>query len=129
MTRRGVGRGILAVLVGVSILSAGFPASAQMGPGMGGGMMGQGQASTMPVQQMSEVMKQMADRLASGKGLSAEKAERLRRLADQLVAATGRMGQGMGSGMMGGGMMGQGSQQMGEVSRILAEISDLLRGQ
>ncbi|MBI3007402.1 MAG: hypothetical protein HYY53_03775, partial [candidate division NC10 bacterium] len=54
---------------------------------------------------------------------------RLRRLADQLVAATGRMSGAMGGGMMGGGMMGQGSEQMGELCRILGQISDLLRGQ
>jgi len=97
-------------------------------------MMGQGQTSAMPMQQMSDVVKQMADRLASGKGLDADKGERLRRLVDQLVDASGRISRGMGGGMMGGGMMGggmmgQGAEQMGEVARILAEISDLLRKQ
>ena len=134
MTRRYATRFMLVLLVGGLVLLD-SPVSAQMGPGMmGGGMMGQGQASAMPMQQMAEVVRQMADRLASGKGLDAEKAEPLRRLADQLAAAAGRMSQGMGPGMMGGGMMGggmigQGSEQMGEVSRILGQISDLLRSQ
>jgi hypothetical protein len=86
----------------------------------------------MPMQQMSDVIKQMADRLASRKRLASEKAERLRRLAGELVAATGRMTGGTGGGMMGGGMMGimgQGSEQMGEISRILARMNDLLVGQ
>ena len=49
-------------------------------------------------------------------------------LLDSPVSA--QMGPGMmGGGMMGGGMMGQGSEQMGEVSRILGQISDLLRSQ
>lgn len=135
MTRRYATRLMLALFAGALILPAGSPVSAQMGPGMMGpqGMMGQGQTSVMPMQQMSEVIKQMAGRLASGKGLDVDKGERLRRLVDQLVDASGRMSRGMsggmmGGGMMGGGMMGQGSEQMGEVSRILAEISDLLRG-
>lgn len=124
MTRRYATRFMLALLVGGLVLLD-SPVSAQMGTGMmGGGMMGQGQASAMPMQQMAEVVRQMADRLASGKRLDAEKAEPLRRLADQLAAAAGRMSQGMGPGMM-----GQGSEQMGEVSRILGQISDLLRSQ
>ena len=86
------------------------------------------------MQQMSEVVKQMADRLASGQALDAERAERLRRLTDQLVAATGRRSGGMGGGMMGpgmmgGGMTGQASEQMAEMSRILSQISELIRGQ
>lgn len=130
MTRRYATGMVLTLLLGGLVLAADSPVSAQMGPGtMGGGIIGQGQSSAMPMQQMPEVLKQMADRLASGKRLEAEKAERLRRLTDQLVAATGRMSQGMGGGMMGGGMMGQGSEQMGEISRILLQISDLLRSQ
>lgn len=121
---------ILALLVAGLFPWDGSPASAQMGPGMMGGS----QTSSMPMQQMAELIKRMADRLASGKALETERAERLRLLADQLVAATGRMsgamgGGMMGGGMMGGGMMGQGSEQMGELSRILGQISDLLRGQ
>lgn len=126
---------IMALFVGGLVLSEGSPVSAQMGPGMMGGpsMMGQGQTSAIPIQQMSEVINQMGGRLASGKGIDANKGERLRRLTDQLVEATGRMSRGMGGGMMGGGMMGggmmgQGSEQMGELSRILGQISDLLHG-
>lgn len=128
MTKRLAGL-ILAALVGILPLSAGSPAAAQMGPGMMGGA----QTSPMPMQQMSELVKQLAERLASGKTLDAERGERLRRLADQLVGATGRMASGtggmMGPGMMGGGMMGQGSEQMAEVTRILSQISELVRGQ
>ncbi len=122
---------IAALFVAGLFVPGALPVSAQMGPEMMGrqGMMGQGQTSAMPMQQMSEVMRQMADRLASGKALDAERAERLRRLVDQLAAATTRMSGGMGGGMMGGGMMGQGPDQMAEVSRILAQISDLLRSQ
>lgn len=136
MTRRCATGFMLALFVGLLVLSGGPPVSAQMGPGMMGGQgpMGQGQTSSMPMQQMSDVMKQMADRLASRKGLDTGKAERLRRLADQLLTVTGRMSGGMGSGMMGGGMMGggmmgQGSDQMGEISQILAQMKDLLLGQ
>jgi hypothetical protein len=115
-----------ALFVGILVFSSGSLASAQMGPGMmgGQGMMGQGQTSGMPMQQLSEVVKLMADRLASREGLDVEKAERLRRLADQLVAGMSRMTQGMG-----GGMMGQGLEQMSEFSRILAQMKDLLRSQ
>lgn len=128
--RRGATGLVVALLVGWLVLSEGWPASAQMGPGMmGGGMMGQGQTAAMPMPQMAAVIRQMADRLASGKGLQTDKAERLRQLADQLAAAAGRMAGGMGPGMMGGGMMGQGSEQMNELSRILGQISDLLRDQ
>ena len=93
---------MLVLFVSGLVLWDGSRVSAQMGPGMmgGQGMMGQGQTSAMPMQQMSEVVKQMADRLASGKGLDTDKAERLRRLADQLAAASGRMSGGMSSGMM-----------------------------
>ncbi|MBI4590369.1 MAG: hypothetical protein HY725_16185 [Candidatus Rokubacteria bacterium] len=130
MMRRGATGLVVALLVGWLVLSEGGPASAQMGPGMmGGGMMGQGQTAAMPMPQMAAVVRQMADRLASGKGLQTDKAERLRQLADQLAAAAGRMAGGMGPGMMGGGMMGQGSEQMNELSRILGQISDLLRDQ
>lgn len=135
MTRRYAAGFMLALLIGGLVLWDGSRVSAQMGPGMmgGQGMMGQGQTSAMPMQQMAEVVKQMADRLASGKGLDTDKAERLRQLADQLATATGRMSGGMaggmsGSGMKGGGMMGPGSEQMNELSRILGQISDLLRG-
>lgn len=130
MTRR-CGMGFMpALFVGVLVFSSGSLASAQMGPGMmgGQGMTGQGQTSGMPMQQMSEVVKLMADRLASREGLDVEKAERLRRLADQLVAGMSRMTQGMGGGVP-GGMMGQGSEQMSELSRILAQMKDLLRSQ
>lgn len=127
---------IMALFVGGLLLSEGSQVSAQMGPGMmgGQGMMAQGQTSVMPMQQMAEVVKQMADRLGSGKTLDTKRAEQLRRLGDQLVAATGGMAGAMGGGMMGGGMMGrgmmgQGSEQMSELSRILGQISDLLRGQ
>lgn len=133
MTKRYLTGLMLALFIGGLVLSDGAQVAAQMGPGMMGpqGMMGQGQVS-MPMQQMAEVIKQMADRLTSGKALDAEKAERLRGLADQLIGATSRMAGGtgggmMGPGMMGGGMMRQGSEQMGEVSRILAQISELLR--
>lgn len=136
MTRRWATGLMMALFVGGLVLLEGSQVSAQMGPRMmgGQGMMGQGQTSVMPMQQMAEVVKQMADRLASGKKLDTKSAEQLRRLADQLVAATGRMagatgGGMMGGGMMGGGMMGQGSEQMGELSRILGQISDLLHGQ
>lgn len=132
MTRRNVIAVMFMLFVGGLVLPAGSEVSAQMGPGMmGQGMMGQGQASAMPVQQMAEVMKQMADRLVPGKGLDADKAERLRKLADQLAAFTRQMPGGgmMGGGMMGGGMMGQGSEQMREASRILTQISELLRDQ
>lgn len=136
MTKRYLTGLMLALFIGGLVLSDGAQVAAQMGPGMMGpqGMMGQGQTSPMPMQQMGEVIRQMAGRLASGKGLDADKGERLRRLADQLVDASGRMSRGMSGGMMGGGMMsggmmGQGSEQMSEVSRILAEISNLLRGQ
>lgn len=125
MTRRYATGLILALFIAGLFLWHGSLASAQMGPGMMGGS----QASSMPMQQMAELIKRMADRLASGKALETERAERLRHLADQLVAATGRMSGAMGGGMMGGGMMGQGSEQMGELSRILGQISDLLRGQ
>jgi hypothetical protein len=60
--------------------------------------------------------------------LDTEKTERLSHLADQLVTATSRMTEGMGGGMMGGGMMGQGSEEMRELSKILSQMSDLLRG-
>lgn len=118
---------MLALHIAGLALSGASPVSAQMGPGMMGG----GQPSSMPMQQMSEVVRQMADRLASGKPLDAERAERLRRLADQLVATTGRLSGSMGGGMMGPGMMGggQASEQMGEISRILSQISELIRGQ
>jgi hypothetical protein len=57
---------ILSVCLGWLVLSGGTPVLAQMGPGMmqGRGMMGQGQSSEMPMQQMSEVIKHMTDRLA-----------------------------------------------------------------
>lgn len=136
MTRRSATGFMLALLVGGLVLPGASPGSAQMGPGMmgGQGMMGQGQTAAMPMPQMAAVIRQMADRLAAGKGLQTDKAERLRHLADQLVAASGRMAGGMGpgmmgGGMMGGGMMGQGSEQMNELSRILGQISDLLRDQ
>lgn len=132
MTRRNVIAVMFMLFVGGLVLPAGSEVSAQMGPGMmGQGMMGQGQASAMPVQQMAEVMKQLADRFVSGKGLDADKAERLRRLVDQLAASARQMPAGgtMGGGMMGGGMMGQGSEQMREPSRILTQISELLRDQ
>jgi len=52
---------------------------------------------------------------------------------EELVAATGRMSGSMGGGMMGSGMMGggmgQASQEMAEFSRILSQISELVRGQ
>jgi hypothetical protein len=80
----------------------------------------------MPIQQMAEVVKQMSDRFGSEKKLDAEKAERLRRLADQLVAATSRISGAMSGGTMGGGMMGQGTAPMAEVSQLLAQMSDLL---
>lgn len=98
---------------------------------MGGGMMGgQGQAAgaQIPVQQMADVMKRMADRLASDRKLDRAKAEKLRALAADLVEATSRMSGGMGGGM-GGGMMGQGSAQMAEVSRIVGQMAELLRGE
>jgi hypothetical protein len=120
MTRRSVTGVMLALFIGGLVLSEGSGVSGQMGPGMTGG----GQMSSMPMQQMSNVVKQMADRLASGKPLDSDKAQQLRHLADQLVEATGRM-----TGGMGPGMMGQGSQQMQEVSRILTQMQDLLRGQ
>lgn len=141
MTRRWATGLMMALFVGGLVLLEGSQVSAQMGTGMmgGQGMMGQGQTPVMPMQQMAEVVKQMADRLGSGKRLDTKRAEQLRRLADQLGAATGRMagatgggmmgGGMMGGGMMGGGMMGQGSEQMGELSRILGQISDLLHGQ
>lgn len=132
----------LAFLVAALLLSEGPPISAQMGPGqmgpgqMGPGMMGQsgarGQTSTMPMPQMAEVIKQMADRLAARKPLDPDKAERLRRLADQIRAAATQTAESMGggmSGMMGGGMMAQASQQMAEMTRILNQMSDLLRDQ
>jgi hypothetical protein len=115
MTRRYATGVMLVLVVGGLVSSGGSLASAQMGPGMMGG----GQASAMPMPQMAEIIKQMADRLASGQGLDAAKAEQLRRLADQLAEATGRMG---------GGMMGRGPEQMQEVSLILSQMSDLLRG-
>jgi hypothetical protein len=111
---------MLALFIGGLVLSEGSGVSGQMGPGMMGG----GQTSSMPMPQMADVIKQMADRLASGKPLDPDKAQQLRRLADQLAEATGRM-----TGGMGPGMMGQGSQQMQEVSRILTQMQDLLRGQ
>ncbi len=120
MTRRSATGFMLALLVGGLGFSGGSLASAQMGPGMMGG----GQASSMPMPQMAEVIKQMADHLAAGKELDAEKGEQLQRLADQLGQAIGRM-----AGGMGGGMMGQGPEQMQEVSRILSQMSELLRGQ
>ena len=128
MTRRRATRLMLALLVGGLVLADGSQVLAQMGPGMMGGS----QTSPMPMQQMAEVVKQMADRLASGKALDAEKAERLRGLAEQLIGATSRMAGGMGGGMMGpsmmgGGMMRQGAEQMGDLSRTLAQISELLR--
>lgn len=123
MTKR-LGGFIVAAWVGILPLSAGSPAAAQMGGA---------QTSPMSMQQMSELVKQLAERLALGKTLDAERGERFRRLADQLVGATGRMASGtggvMGPGMMGGGMMGQGSEQMAEVTRILSQISELVRGQ
>ena len=128
MRRRVVAWMVALFVPGLTFLS-GSPVSAQMGPGMMGG----GQASAMPMQPMAEVVRQVADRLALGKPLEAEKAKRLRRLADQLVAATGRMSGSMGGGMMGSGMMGggmgQASQEMAEFSRILSQISELVRGQ
>lgn len=125
------------VIFVLALGSAPLEAPAQMGPGMMGGqgsMMGQGQAAPMPMPQAAAIIQQLAERLAQGKRLEGEKAERLRRLTDQLVAAAGRMSGGMGGGgmmggMMGGGMMGQAAGQMDELSRILAQISDLLRGQ
>lgn len=136
MARRHATRLMLALLVGGLVLADGSQVLAQMGPGMmgGQGMMGQGQAASMPMPQAAAIIQQLAERLAQGKRLEGEKAERLRHLTDQLVAAAGRMSGGMGGGgmmggMMGGGMMGQAAGQMDEVSRILAQISDLLRGQ
>jgi hypothetical protein len=118
MMRRYATGCMLALVVGGLVCSGGSLALAQMGPGMMGG----GQASAMPMPQMAEVIKQMADRLASGQEFDATKAEQLRRLADQLAEATGRM-----AGGMGGGMMGRGPERMQEVSRILSQMSDLLR--
>jgi hypothetical protein len=120
MTKRSVTGLMLAFCIGGLALSERSAVSGQMGPGMMGG----GQTASMPMPQMAEVIKQMADRLASGKPLDPDKAQQLRRLADQLVETTGRM-----TGGMGGGMMGQGSQQMEEVSRMMGQMSDLLRGQ
>lgn len=134
MTRRRATRLMLALLIGGLVLADGSQVSAQMGPGMmgGQGMMGQGQAAQMPMPQAAAVIQQLAERLAQGKRLEGEKAERLRRLTDQLVAAAGRMSGGMGGGgmmggMMGGGMMGQAAGQMDELSRILAQIAELVR--
>lgn len=97
----------MAFLVSWFVPPAGPPTSAQMGPGqMGPGMMGrqgQGQTSTMPMPQMADVIRQMAERLAARKPLDPDKAEQLRRLADQLRAVAGQMAEGMGGGM--GGMM------------------------
>lgn len=110
-------------------------ASAQMGRGMMGGQGGMmAQAAPMPMPQAAAIIQQLAERLAQGKGLEGEKAERLRHLTDQLVAAAGRMSGGMGGGgmmgsMMGGGMMGQAAGQMDELSRILTQMQDLLRRQ
>lgn len=128
MRRYVIGLMVTSFLGGL-VLPQGSPVSAQMPSGTRGeqGMMGRGQTFAMPMQQMSEVIAQMADRLASGKGLDRERAKRLRRLADQLILATARMSEGMG-GMGGGGMMRQGSGQMAGASRILAQISDLVRG-
>ena len=120
MTKRFVTGLMLALFVAGLVLSESSAVSGQMGPGMMGG----GQTVSMPMPQMAEVIKQMADRLASGKPLDPDKAQQLRHLTDQLVEATGRM-----TGGMGGGMMGQGSQQMEEVSRLMGQMSDLLRGQ
>jgi hypothetical protein len=118
MTRRSLTELLLALFIGGLVLSESSAVSGQVGPGMMGG----GQTASMPMPQMAEVIKQMADRLASGKPLDPDKAQQLRHLADQLVETTGRM-----TGGMGGGMMGQGPQQMAEVSRIIGQISDLLR--
>jgi hypothetical protein len=91
MTRRWrVGFVVALFVVGLA-LSAGSQVLAQMGPGMMGGG---ATPSPMPIQQMSEVVKEMVDRLASGKGLDTGKVERLRRLADQLSTVTGRMARG-----------------------------------
>ena len=120
MTKRFVTGLMLALFVAGLVLSERSALSGQMGPGMMGG----GRTTSMPMPQMAEVIKQLADRLASGKPLDPDKAQQLRRLADQLVETTGRM-----TGGMGGGMMGQGSQQMEEVSRMVGQMSDLLRGQ
>ncbi|MBI3077438.1 MAG: hypothetical protein HYY85_10740, partial [Deltaproteobacteria bacterium] len=99
---------MLVLLLGGSVFSEELPVLAQIAPGMreGPGTMGRGQPSAMPMQKVSEVVKQMADHLASGKKLGPGKAKRLRALADQLVAAARQMSEGMGGGMMGGGMMG-----------------------
>lgn len=123
MLRRYATAALVSLLFGGLLFAGGSPVSAQMGPGMmgGQGMMGPGQASAMPMQQIAEVMKQLADRLASGRALDGDKAERVRRLVDQLAAFTRQM--------VGGGMMGQGSEQMREASRILTQISELLRDQ
>lgn len=132
MTRRLVRMFVVVFLVGGLALSQGPSVLAQMGPGrMGPGMMGrqgardQGQGA-MPMPQMADVMKQMVDRLGTRKPLAPDRAEELRRLAEQLRAAAAQMGEGMG-GMMGGGMMGQASQQMAEMNRILSRMSQLLR--
>jgi hypothetical protein len=62
MTRRSATGFMLALVVGGLVFSGGPLASAQMGPEMMGG----GQASAMPMPQMVEIIKQMADCLASG---------------------------------------------------------------
>lgn len=133
MTIRLVRVFLMAFLVGGLVLSQGPPVPAQMGPGMMGrpGTRDQGQPP-MPVPQMAEVIKQMAERLATRRPLARDKGDELRRLADQLRAAAGQLAEGMGGGMggmMGGGMMGQASQQMAEMNRILSRMSGLLRDQ
>lgn len=135
MRRSGIGF-LLVLFIGGVVLLQGATGLTQMGPGKmrGLGATDHRQTSVMPMKEMSEVIRQMADRLASRRRLDAEKGRRLRRLADQLATATARMSEGMGGSMMGGGMMGgrmmeQGPQQMAEVSRILAQISNLLRSQ
>lgn len=124
---------LTAFIAAAFLLSSAPPIAAQMGPGqrgpgqMGPGMMGQpparaqGQPSTVPMPQMADVIKQLTDRLSSGKPLDADKANQLHRLADQLRAVAAQMGEGMG------GMMGQGSQQMAEMNRILSQMAELLR--
>jgi hypothetical protein len=120
MTSRFVAGLMLALFIGGLVLSERSGVSGQMGPGLMGG----GQTASMPMPQMAEVIKQMGGRLASGKPIDPDRAQQLRRLADQLVETTGRM-----TGGMGEGMMGQGSQQIEQVSRILTQRQDLLRGQ
>lgn len=129
MTTRLVRVFAVAFLVGGLALSQGPPALAQMGPGMMGppGARDRSQPA-MPMLQMADVMKQMADRLGTRKLLAPDRAKELRRLAERLRAAAAQTSENMG-GMMGGATMGQASQQMAEMNRILSRMSELLRDQ